>query len=60
MPAAPSGGRRLWPLLLAAILVIAAVLAAWGLQDRYAGGAGSSEDAPAPPYSITVQRDGET
>ncbi len=52
-------GRRLWPLGLAAVLVIAVVLAAWGLQGRYAGGAGASKDSPAPPYSITVLRAGE-
>jgi hypothetical protein len=61
MPAAPSRGRRFpWPIGLAAALVIAAVLAAWGLQTRYAGGAGSSEDAPAPPYSIAVRQGGAT
>ena len=60
MPAAPSrGGRGMW-LLGAAILVIAAVLAGWALQIRYAGGAGSLEDAPASPYAITVMDNGRT
>ena len=55
MPAAPSRrGRISWPIGLAAALVIAAVLAAWALQARYADGAGSSKDDPAPSYSIAV------
>ncbi len=53
-------GRLPWPMGLAAALVIAAVLAAWGLQARYAGGVGSSKDDPAPPYFIAVKRGGET
>ena len=61
MPAASTrSGRRLWLLGLAAVLVIAVVLAAWALQGRYAGGGGSSKDDPAPPYSISVRRGGET
>ena len=61
MPAGPSRrGRFPWPIGLAVALVLAAVLAAWGLQARYAGGAGSSKDDPAPPYSIAVRRGGTT
>ena len=61
MPAAPSrGGRVPWPIGLAVALVIVAVLAAWGLQTRYAGGAGSSKDDPAPPYSVAVRQGGTT
>ena len=60
MPAAPGRrGRVPWPIGLAAALVIAAVLAAWGLQAGYADGAGSSKDAPAPSYSVTVRQGGE-
>jgi hypothetical protein len=51
-------GRRRWPLGLAAVVVIAVVLAAWGVQDRYAGGVGSPEGGPSPPYSITVSKEG--
>lgn len=53
-------GRRWWPPGLAAILVIAAVLAAWGLQSRYADGAGSSQGDPAPAYVIAVVQGGKT
>jgi hypothetical protein len=60
MPAARRRGHRWWPIGLAAILVIAAVLAAWGLQTWFAGGAGSSNDAPAPRYTIKVLKDGRT
>ena len=60
MPAVPHRrSRRWWPLGLAAILVIAAVLAAWGLQNRYAAGAGSSQGDPARAYSVVVQKGGE-
>jgi hypothetical protein len=60
MPATGStGGRRWWPLALAAVLVTVAVLAAWGLQQRYAAGAGSQGDS-APAYSIVVNQDGKT
>jgi hypothetical protein len=61
MPAAPSRRGRTARLTgLAAVLLIAAVLAAWGLQARYADGAGSSTDAPAPSYSIAVRQGGAT
>jgi hypothetical protein len=53
-------GRRLWPLGLAAILVIATVLSAWGLQSRYSDGAGASRDSPAPQYSVSVLEEGMT
>ncbi len=53
-----TGGRRWWPLALTAVLVTVAVLAAWGLQQRYAAGAGSSQGDPA--YSIVVEQDGKT
>jgi hypothetical protein len=60
MPAASrSGGRRWWPLGLAAVLVIAVVLAAWALQQRYTGGAGSSQGDTVSPYSIVVEQDGK-
>jgi hypothetical protein len=59
MPAAQGRlGRARGPIGLAVVLVVAAVLAAWGLQARYAGGAGSSKGDPAPAYSIAVKRDG--
>jgi hypothetical protein len=61
MPAAPSRRGRTARLTgLAAILVLAAVLAAWGLQARYADGAGSSKDDPAPSYSVAVRQGGTT
>ena len=59
MPAASRNqGRRRWPVGLAAVVVIAAVVAAWSLQERYADGAGSPGGGPAPSYSITVSKDG--
>ena len=61
MPAASTrSGRKLWPLVLAAVVVIVVVLAAWGMQSRYAGGTGSSGDAAAARYTISVQKDGAT
>ena len=51
-------GRR-WPVLLAAAVIIAAVVAAWALQ----AGAEKDVDAPAgaspPSYSVTVRQGGE-
>ena len=60
MSAAPARGgrRRIWP-FVAAVLVIAVVVAAWVLQNRYAGGAASSQGDAAPPYAITVLHDGK-
>ena len=60
MSAAPRRVGWVRPVGLAAAVVVAAVLVAWVLQARYAGGAGSSKDAPAPPYSIAVMKDGKT
>ena len=61
----PSGCRsarrrgRLRPVLVAAAAIVAVVLAAWALQAMASGGAGSSQDDPAPPYSVAVRQDGE-
>ena len=52
--------RRIWPALTAAAVLAAVVVAAWGMQAKYASGAGSSQDDPAPPYSMAVERDGAT
>lgn len=61
MAAAPGRrGRVSWPIGLAAALVVAAVLAAWALQGRYADEAGSSKDAPASSYSVSVMKDGSS
>ena len=60
MPDAPgSDRRRQWPALIAAIAIVVVVAAAWALQGWFAGGAESSKGDSAPPYSISVEREGE-